>query len=77
MKQIVKSGVDFEGVLKERQVNQQKIPLNLLYQILREEDPSLNSITLDEVKAVVEFVKEKSGADVQEMGRGKTEELDV
>lgn len=47
-----------------------------MYKVLKEES-ALSSITLDEVKQLLRFVKEKSGNAVEEIGKGKNEEFDI
>ena len=49
LKQIVNSGIDFERILEDKGMKSNRLPLNQLYTLLREEE-ALSSITLDEVK---------------------------
>jgi hypothetical protein len=55
--------IDFERVVQERNFNPHNIQLNQLYQIIREEAPNGTKVTLDEVKNIVQHVREKSGDD--------------
>eukprot|EP00347_Sterkiella_histriomuscorum_P002106 403369452 len=63
LKLIVQSNIDFERIVKERQLNPLKLQVKDIYQILREEDPNtLNSISTDEVKQLIKFVRDKSSS---------------
>lgn len=77
LKSIIKSGIDFERAVKDRQINPSRVQINHLYYIIREEEPSLKDISLDDLKQVLAFVKAKSGAASEDMGRGKSEEIDL
>ncbi|CDW77663.1 UNKNOWN [Stylonychia lemnae] len=79
MKLIVQSGLDFERAVKERQLNPKRLQLNQIYQLLREEEPSLKNVTLDEVKQLIRFVKDKSNIDSEEIfgNNQKQDELDL
>ena len=52
--------IDFERSCQERKFNPSKLSLNQVYQMIKEEAAGAK-VTLDEVKALLQFVREKSG----------------
>jgi hypothetical protein len=41
------------------------------------EEAELSTITLEEVRMLQKFVKEKSGTVTEELGKGKSDEIDI
>ena len=41
------------------------------------EEPVLKGITVDDVKSLQKYIKEKSGVVSEEIGKGKSEEVDI
>ena len=53
--------IDFERVTADRSINPKKIPLNQVYQIIKEEASGAR-VTLDEVKNLIKYVRDKSSS---------------
>jgi hypothetical protein len=66
--------IDFERIVEERLLDPQAVPLNQLYQIVREE--SSRNVTLDELKNLLQHVREKSGYASRKIGAGN-DDVDI
>ncbi len=66
--------IDFERLVEERHLDPSAVPLNQLYQIVREE--SSRNVTLDELKNLLQHVRDKSGYASRKIG-GNTEDVDI
>jgi len=67
--------IDFERIIEERQLDPQAVPLNQLYQIVREE--SSRNVTLDELKNLLKHVREKSGYASRKITPNAAETVDI